>query len=359
MVHTVIFKVTHACNLACRYCYAVDNKSKVVSRSILGSVIRASVQLDADTVNFIWHGGEPLIAGLDFFAEAVAMQNAASDGTGKRYLNGLQTNGTLVTPDIAEFFRDKQFAVGVSLDGPPHWHNRDRVTARGNGTYEQALKGYQTLRSAGVAPGVVCVIDPVDPPDAVQLVDWLEEIEADSVSLNAMFSRRAAPRGGQAIFLLNLEQELRRRRSLICVRELLFAGTTAEERDKQGILDACHPGWPCHETISTVDEEGYIYFACDRFLDKNLSERGAYRLGHIDNGGFPKALSSPRYTELASVARKDKDTCKQKCSSFGTCDGGCMADWMLLPAEQTQARPEVVYCQGLKVLSVTRIGIDA
>ncbi len=351
MVYNIVLKVTHACNLACRYCYSVADGSRTLSEEDLGALIRSAVRLDADTVNFIWHGGEPLLAGLEYFQRAVALQEATREGTGKRFVNSLQTNGTLVSRELAEFFKSSGFAVGVSLDGPPGHHDRGRPFASGLGSYARALAGYDLLREHEVSVGLVCVVDPTEPPAAEELLDWLEAISADSVSLNPLFAGRTAPSSAYGEFLVSLQRALAARRSPVRVRELLLAGTTADDRMRMGLHDACHPGWPCWETISTVDENGYIYFACDRFLDSDLGERSRYRLGHVRNGGFREAHRSPAFLRAAALAGRQKRECAYKCSLYSTCDGGCVADWMLAAPEVAAARPGLAFCDGVRAVT--------
>ena len=324
-----------------------------MSGSTLRSLINSAVQLDADTVNFIWHGGEPLLAGLEFFSDAVSIQAAVKEGTGKRFLNSLQTNGTLVNSSFAEFFKRHKFFVGLSLDGPAFIHDNNRSSNRG-GSYEQSLRGYKTLKDADVDPGIVCVVDPNSLPEIDMFIDWLEDIGADSVSLNPIFAKRAEPPGNYPIFLGSLKDAITCRHSQIRIRELIFPGTTTAEREKMGIMNACHPGWPCYETISTVDEEGYIYFSCDRFLDNHLSKKEVYRLSHVENGGFRKALASDQFSKLSALAKSQQEICMSVCSLFLTCDGGCVADWMLLPNKQAMKRPNVVYCQGVRTITNSR-----
>lgn len=350
MVHNVVFKVTRACNLACRYCYVNHGKHQIASRSTVRSVIGASTRLDADTVSFIWHGGEPLLAGLNFFVDAIAAQQTVAVGSGKRFVNSLQTNGTLVTYEFAAFLKEHDFSVGVSLDGPPSLHDSQRMSLDGMGSYQRALEGYRRLKQHDLKLGIVSVIDPVSPPEVESFLDWLEEIEVDSVSLNPLFAKLTSSRGNYPQFLISLKEALDKRRSRIRVRELIFTGTSVKEREEMGIFHACHPGWPCYESISAVDEEGFIYFGCDRFMEDGAGRAGkAFRLGHVDEGGFKKALASEKFSQLALLLEEQKDRCASKCSLFKTCDGGCVADW-LFSQDATCERPNALYCQGVRAL---------
>ncbi|WP_264580099.1 hypothetical protein [Rhodovulum sulfidophilum] len=60
------------------------------------------------------------------------------------------------------------------------------------------------------------------------------------------------------------------------------------------VFDACHPGWPCHRTITAVDEVGNIYFGCDRFMAGGLHGSRDFVIGHADEG-FRAAFGSDHY----------------------------------------------------------------
>lgn len=96
------------CNLDCRYCYYLDKSrlygghEPVMSEELLERAIRDYLSTcETPEVTFNWHGGEPLMAGLDFYRKAVALEKKYADG--KIVHNTLQTNGTLITPEWADF----------------------------------------------------------------------------------------------------------------------------------------------------------------------------------------------------------------------------------------------------------------
>ncbi|TOM13272.1 anaerobic sulfatase maturase, partial [Vibrio parahaemolyticus] len=67
-------------------------------------------------VEFAWHGGEPTLIGIDFFEKAVEFQKQYANG--KLIKNTIQTNGSKLNSDWCRFFRENNFLVGLSLDGP-------------------------------------------------------------------------------------------------------------------------------------------------------------------------------------------------------------------------------------------------
>ena len=116
------------CNLDCHYCYYLDKaeiyggREPKMTLAMLETVIKEYINAnDVPEVTFNWHGGEPLVMGLDFYKKAVILQQKYAGD--KVIHNTLQTNGTLLTPDIARFFTDNNFLIGISIDGPQDIHD--------------------------------------------------------------------------------------------------------------------------------------------------------------------------------------------------------------------------------------------
>lgn len=82
---TLIKPFGSVCNLKCSYCYYLDkelqysSKPKLMSDELLEQYIKQYIAAnDVPQVDFYWHGGEPLLAGLDFFERAMALQKKYS-----------------------------------------------------------------------------------------------------------------------------------------------------------------------------------------------------------------------------------------------------------------------------------------
>ncbi|MFQ3621413.1 MAG: hypothetical protein SNJ78_10785, partial [Spirochaetales bacterium] len=88
---------------------------------------------------FGWQGGEPTLMGLDFFRKVVHLQQTYGR-LGVSVSNGIQTNGTLLTDEMASFFTEYNFLVGISLDGPADIHNQYRCRLDGEGSCSLFLK---------------------------------------------------------------------------------------------------------------------------------------------------------------------------------------------------------------------------
>ncbi len=163
--HLMLKPAGAACNLACEYCYYLAKQAYYpgsnmrMSEETLRLVTAAYLEANpAQEVVFGWQGGEPLLAGLEFFRKAVALQREHAR-PGQRVLNTLQTNGTLVTDEWAEFFSAHSFLVGVSIDGPPDLHDRYRRDRNSGPSYERVLAGLNVLQRHGVECNVLATVN--------------------------------------------------------------------------------------------------------------------------------------------------------------------------------------------------------
>jgi len=124
---------SNACNLACQYCYysargTGSGSGPRMTDKILETYIRQHIHAHpGPVVRFSWHGGEPTLAGLDFFKRAVGFQKKHQPAH-ILIQNGIQTNGTLLNEAWCAFFKEAGFSVGLSLDGPQHLHDQRRLT---------------------------------------------------------------------------------------------------------------------------------------------------------------------------------------------------------------------------------------
>jgi len=154
--HLMIKPAGPACNLACSYCYYLDKAAYYpgsrfrMDDDTLAAVTAGYLQCHpGKEAVFGWQGGEPLLAGLEFYRRAVDLQQQHAR-PGQRTLNALQTNATLVDDEWAAFFREHDFLIGASMDGPPGLHDRYRRDRAGRPSYRRVLSGLHALRRHGV-----------------------------------------------------------------------------------------------------------------------------------------------------------------------------------------------------------------
>ena len=163
-VTLMIKPVGALCNLDCSYCYYLPTKSVYDGREhkmrldTLESIFAGYLPVAAEEVTICWQGGEPTLAGLAFFEKAVEFQNKYKRD-GQRIWNAIQTNGTLIDDDWAKFMRANQCLIGISVDGPPHFHDKYRVTNRGEGSHDKVLRGLRLLQKYDVEYNILCVLN--------------------------------------------------------------------------------------------------------------------------------------------------------------------------------------------------------
>lgn len=147
-----------SCNIACDYCYVEPFKGKMekMSHEVLECSI-LSLLKNSGHPTISWHGGEPMLAGLAFYESAQSIIRA-SGYPNKSVRNQIQTNATLITPEFAQFFKDSNFGVGISIDGPEYVHSKHRVDHSGKSSFNRTIAGLQQLLEAGVEPWVISTV---------------------------------------------------------------------------------------------------------------------------------------------------------------------------------------------------------
>ena len=108
-------------------------------------------------MQFCWHGGEPLLLGVDFYRKAMDFQQKYADG--KKIENILQTNGTLVDEAWCDLFAGNNFLVGISLDGPQDIHDAFRLTKGGRPTFERVMRTIEMFQRSGVEYNTLSVVN--------------------------------------------------------------------------------------------------------------------------------------------------------------------------------------------------------
>lgn len=167
LFHTVIIKpVGNRCNLRCSYCFTSMDKAleghaalPVMGEEILRIAITQALAAGPERLHFVWHGGEPLLAGIRFFETAVWFQQELN-GKSKTIENSVQTNGTLMNDQWISLFQRNKFGVSISLDGPEAIHDRYRRYPSGEGSFHHVQKTIQRLQAHGMDIGVLTVITP-------------------------------------------------------------------------------------------------------------------------------------------------------------------------------------------------------
>jgi uncharacterized protein len=323
------------CNLDCQYCYYLkkkglypDGDSFRMSDSILEDYITQQISAaSGPVVTFSWHGGEPLILGLDYFRKIVALQRK-HQLSGQRIANGIQTNGTLLDEEWCHFLAVEGFGVGLSLDGTQEMHDRYRVTKGGNPTHREAMRGYRILRQHHVPCDLLCVVHADNVYHATEVYRFFKQIKASFIGFLPLVeadqgreggvSRRTAPAEALGDFFCTIFDEWKNE-DLERVRVQIFEEAARTAFRQEHAL--CIFRKTCGD-VPVVEHNG-DFFSCDHFVDT------AHRLGNIREIPLANLIDSP---DQSAFGRAKWDTlpgyCKE-CDVLEMCYGGCPKDRIL------------------------------
>ena len=152
------------CNLDCKYCFFLSKEMLYpgdrfrMSEDLLDTYIRQLLEAHpSGEVNVAWQGGEPTLMGLDFFRSAIGYLEKYRKPA-QKILHTIQTNGTLLNDEWCAFFKQHNFLVGLSVDGPKEMHDAYRVNKGGAGSFDQVMGGWEALSRRGVDVNILCTI---------------------------------------------------------------------------------------------------------------------------------------------------------------------------------------------------------
>lgn len=152
------------CNIRCRYCFYHDITENrdiasygVMSDETLEILIRKALETADISCSFGFQGGEPTLAGLEFFRKVVALQKQYNR-KGLQISNAIQTNGMVLNAEWAEFLAENHFLVGLSMDGTKDIHDTNRIDPAGKGTFNRVLRAAQLLTAKKVEFNVLTVV---------------------------------------------------------------------------------------------------------------------------------------------------------------------------------------------------------
>jgi len=185
-----------ACNLGCKYCFFLSKENLYPDESYLmtdemqeryiAQILESSA---GDEVQITWQGGEPTLRGIDFFRRSVDLANRYRKPH-QRILHTIQTNGTLIDEEWAAFFKENGYLVGISIDGPREMHDAFRITKRGQGSFDDVIRGWNILAKHGVDVNVLCTVHSANAPYPLDVYRFFrDELGAEYIQLIPIVER--------------------------------------------------------------------------------------------------------------------------------------------------------------------------
>ena len=358
------------CNLDCAYCFFLSKEMLYpgsrfrMADELLDLYLRQLIEAHAESPEVVvaWQGGEPTLMGLDFFRRSVDVVGRYLR-PGQRPVYTIQTNGTLLDAEWAEFFREYDFLVGLSIDGPRDLHDAYRIDKGGKGSFDRVMRGLGHLAEAGAEWNALTTIHAANADHGravyrflrddcgarfVQFIPIIERLaEPSAVTWRSWRDRPLYVQHGEAVTERSVTPE-QYGRFLIDVFEEWVRCDVGEVYVQ--MFDVALANWVGEPPSLCVHSEtcglalalehnGDLY-SCDHFVEPE------YRLGNIEHTPLRELVASPRQRRFGLDKRDLLPQYCRECDVRFACHGGCPKDRFVVSPD---GEPGLHYlCAGYK-----------
>ncbi len=317
------------CNLDCHYCYYLDKKALYPSskqvlmpEEILEKYISQHMEAATEPViGFSWHGGEPCLAGIEFFRKAVEIQKKHQP-QGTKIINGIQTNGTQLNEEWCEFLAKEDFMVGISMDGPQDMHNRYRVSKDQKSTFNQVLQGYRMLQEYRISTEILCVVHDFNvnyPLDVyrffkelgVHFLTFLPLVERLPGTNKEVSSHSVISRAWGQFLITVFDEWVEKDIGSIKIQIFEEATRTAFKQDHTLCIFKKTCGG-----VPVIEQNGDFY-SCDHYV------RPEHRLGNISQDTLVELLDHPQQKAFGQAKKETLPRYCRECEVLDMCNGEC------------------------------------
>lgn len=328
------------CNMRCQYCYYLEkgqmykeDKNRVISDSMLETFIKNYIESQTlPQVLFTWHGGETLMRPVSFYKRALELQRYYAGG--RQIDNCIQTNGTLISGEWCKFFKENNFLVGVSIDGPQEFHDEYRKTASGGPSFQKVMKGIQLLNKYGVEWNALAVVNDFNAEYPLDFYHFFKEIGCHFIQFTPIVERKVSRTDGLTLApgmeeggeLLDFSVTPEQWGTFLC--EIFDEWVRNDVGDYYiQLFDATLANWVGQVPgVCTMAEEcghagvmeynGDVY-SCDHFVFPE------YKLGNLGERSLYELMNSEKQKEFAKNKKKRLPQQCLECEFLFACHGEC------------------------------------
>ncbi len=329
------------CNMRCRYCFYADELDNREIRSYgkmsvdtMHTIVDKAMEYGDYECTIAFQGGEPTLAGLDFYRDLVAYVTAHENPKKLKIHYALQTNGYLINEEWAEFLGKNHFLVGVSLDGLKEIHDRYRLDAAGKGTYQRVISAIRLLEKHQVEYNILTVVTAATARNGQKIYNYFKKNHFGY----QQYIECLDPIGeepGQHEYSLTPEKYGEFLKSMFDAWYLdMRSGTYVYNRYFENLMmimagqqpESCNMRGVCGKQW-VFEADGSVY-PCDFYaLDQ-------WRLGNIQENSFEEMDEKRDELGFIQWSMRQQEDC-QKCRWFGLCRNGCRRNREPVTAEHT------------------------
>ena len=368
-VHVMAKPSGAICNISCEYCFYLEkeklypsvSKSKwKMSDEVLENYVKQYIEAQkVPVVNFAWQGGEPTLLGIDFYKKAVKLQKFYAKG--KTITNAFQTNAILIDDKWAEFLKQENFLVGVSIDGPQKLHDRYRVDRGNNPTFEKVINGLDSIKKFNVEFNTLTVLHRHNADYPEEIYKFLtEDLDSNFMQFIPIVERVSRIERDDKLALVAPDHEEadltdwsvgseQYGRFLAKIFDI-WVKKDVGKRFVQ-IFDTTlaswvgnHPGLcifaeTCGDAM-IIEHNGDVY-SCDHFVYPD------YKLGNVKNKSIRDMTDSPEQRKFGMDKKNTLPKYCRECEFKFACNGGCPKQRFITTPD---GEPGLNYlCKGYKV----------
>ena len=313
------------CNLDCAYCFYLDRDADPYKALPARRMTPDTLERLVDTYLFYSYpnsifaiqGGEPTLAGLQFFEKLVELQQQYGRN-GQMVSNSLQTNAVLLDKNWCDLFRSYQWLIGVSLDGPEEVNDRFRFNKEGRGTWKRVMQSVETLQAERVEFNILCVLSQANVEKPKELYRFYRSLGIDNMQFIPLAEFDGA--GNPMPFTITPEQYGRflcevfelwwpeRRKVRIRVFDNIAEAVAGQKPGTCTMHETC-------DSYVVVEYNGDVY-PCDFFVESG------WKLGNINLDSWTEIARRTRRYSFAANKTLAHPECRA-CEYQSICHGGC------------------------------------
>lgn len=319
----VIVKLTTRCNLKCSYCSEGDKAPKTLNMQVLKKLIDEIPEVlnkyKQKDITFLWHGGEPLLVGKNYLAEA--MQYALQNLSNYKVRFSVQTNGTLIDEEWIGIFKRFDVGVGVSLDGYKEIHDLNRKGKDDTPTFDKILSNILLLQTNDISVGTLMVLNSIGDIDLKKLWNLISSKHLN-VKIHPVIPCGRAKNNNQEKQIydnyINLLEEIYK----LCINENEIIEIEPLNEILQAILKIapmreCSFNGTCGQNFICLYSDGAVGF-CGRINDDKK-----FVYGYLQESPLINLYESGYANKVRDRQRFLMENNCKDCIYWDLCHGGC------------------------------------
>ena len=327
-INLLIKPASSSCNLRCKYCFyhSIAENRSVASYGIMSNeaaelLIKKSFGYAENVCTFAFQGGEPTLAGLEFYRNFV--QLVKQYNIKKIDVNfAIQTNGTVINEEWADFLFKNNFLVGLSLDGPKDINDMNRVDSLQEGSFTRIINAVNLFNKHNVQYNILCVVNNLVARHTNKIYNFYKKNNFNYLQFIQCLDPLDEEPGGNpyslkpdmyAVFLKNLfdlwyKDIIEGKKISIRYFDNLVGMLMGYPPETCGMSGRCS----CYFVI---EADGGVY-PCDFYV---LDE---WKLGNIKYDDFTVLLNTDTAKKFVQLSLHVDNKCKE-CKWLNICRGGC------------------------------------